>query len=196
MIFYHRWSFWFGVRSFCSGYRSFCNLVCLFYFHLFISWLRPLIFTTIIVRSSILLCSMNISFVLRNCIFIRPTSDGTYYGMVMSVRPSAHFLHFSHTCFDIMSWNFAHDFVLLTTDQVWVSSLCVNFWRSYAVRLSVRPSVRVSVRPFSALFSYMLWHIELKFCTWLCFNVLQIKFECRHFASIVEGVMPLCELRI
>ena len=77
-------------------------------------------------------------------IFIRPSSDGTYYGMVMSVR------------------------------------------------VSVRPSVR----PFSALFSYMLWHIELKFCTWLCFNVLQIKFECHHFASIFEGVMPLCELRI
>ena len=62
------------------------------------------------------------------CIFIRPSSDGTYYGMVMSVRPSAHFLHFSHKS--------------------------------------------------------MLWHNELKFCTWLCFNVLQIKFECRHFASI------------
>ena len=81
-------------------------------------------------------------------IFIRPSSDGTYYGMVMSVRPS------------------------------------------------VQLSVRVSVRPFSALFSYMLWHIELKFCTWLCFNVLQIKFEFRHFASIFEGVMPLLELRI
>ena len=38
----------------------------------------------------------------------------------------------------------------------------------------------------------MLWHIELKFCKWFCFNVLQIKFECRHFASIFEGVMPLC----
>ena len=42
----------------------------------------------------------------------------------------------------------------------------------------------------------MLWHIELKFCTWLCFNVQQIKFECHYFASIFEGVMPLCELRI
>ena len=30
-----------------------------------------------------------------------------------SVRLSAHFLHFSHTCFDIMSWNFAQDFVLM-----------------------------------------------------------------------------------
>ena len=62
-----------------------------------------------------------------------------------------------------------------------------------SVRLSVRP---VSVRPFSALFSYMLWHIELKFCTWLCFDVLQIKYECRHFASIFEGFMPLYELII
>ena len=64
---------------------------------------------------------------------IRPSSDGTYYGMVMSVRvsvrptlrpsvrlsvrpsvsPSAHFPHFSPTCFDILSWNFAHDFVLM-----------------------------------------------------------------------------------
>ena len=49
---------------------------------------------------------------------------------------------------------------------------------------------------FPALFSYMLWHIEFKFCIWLCFNVPQSKFECRHFASIFVGVMPLCELRI
>ena len=64
------------------------------------------------------------------------------------------------------------------------------------VHPGLRPSVRVSVRLFSTLFSYMLWHIELKFCTSLCFNVLQIKFECRHFASIFKGVMPLLELRI
>ena len=49
---------------------------------------------------------------------------------------------------------------------------------------------------FSALFSYMLWHIEFKFCIWLYFNVPQSKFECRHFATIFVGVMPLCELRI
>ena len=62
--------------------------------------------------------------------FIRPFSDGSYYGRVMSAR--------------------------------------------------------VSVRPFFAFFSYMLWHIELKFCTWLSFNVLRIKFECRHFVSIFK----------
>ena len=77
-------------------------------------------------------------------VFIRPSSDGTYYGMVMSVCPS----------------------------------------------------IRPSACPFSALFSYMLWHNELKFCTWLCFNVLQIKFECRHFASIFERVMPSNSLSV
>ena len=44
----------------------------------------------------------------------------------------------------------------------------------------------------------MLWHtcIELKLYIWFCFTVLQIKFECRQFASIFVGVMPLVELRI
>ena len=115
---------------------------------------------------------------------------GTYYGMVMSVRPglrpSVSFPHFSPTCFEILSWNFVYNFILMhvrsslnainfrqfllelcpfwtsnsnkyavfrtfllhaltywaeilhmtlfycTTDQVWVSSICVNFCRSYA----------------------------------------------------------------
>ena len=42
----------------------------------------------------------------------------------------------------------------------------------------------------------MLWHIELKFCIWLFFTVLQIKFEYRQFALMFVGVMPLLELRI
>ena len=42
----------------------------------------------------------------------------------------------------------------------------------------------------------MLWHIKLKFCIWLCFTVLQIKFECRQFPSIFVGEMPLLECRI
>ena len=42
----------------------------------------------------------------------------------------------------------------------------------------------------------MLWHIELKFCIWLCFTVLQIKFQCCQFPSIFVGVMPLLERRI
>ena len=49
---------------------------------------------------------------------------------------------------------------------------------------------------FSTLFSYTLWHIELKFCIWLCFTVLQIKFECCQFQVVFDGVIPLLELRI
>ena len=41
----------------------------------------------------------------------------------------------------------------------------------------------------------MFWHNELKFCIWLCFTVLQIKFECHQLVSIFVGVMPLLELR-
>ena len=79
-----------------------------------------------------------------------------------------------------------------TTDLVWVSSICLNFCGSYA------PSGTKNTGniQFSALFSYMLWHIELKFCIWLSVTVLQIKFECHQFASIFVGVMPLLGLRI
>ena len=153
---------------------------------------------------------------------------------------------FSLTCFDILSWNFANDFVLLhyrstssvvnlrqvlwelcpfwnleywkytvfrtflqhaltywaeilhmtlfycTTDQVWVLSICVNFCGSYATF----GSQNTENTQFSALFSYMLWHIELKFCTLLCVTKIQIKFECRQFGSSFVGVMPLLELTI
>ena len=72
----------------------------------------------------------------------------------------------------------------ITQTPLWLNFYTPVFRRDVLWYGDVRPSVRPSVRPFSALFSYMLWHNELKFCTWLCFNVIQIKFECRHFASI------------
>ena len=144
------------------------------------------------------------------------------------------FPQFSPTCFDILSWNFAHNFVFMyyraslsvvplrqfskelclfwnleyrkytvfrtfllhaltywaeilhmtlfycNTEQVQVLSLCVNIWRSYASFWTCN----IGNVQFTALFSYMLWDVELKFCTWLCFNVLQIKFKCRHSASV------------
>ena len=72
------------------------------------------------------------------------------------------------------------------------SSSVINFCRSYALF----GTYNTGNPQFSALFSYTLWHIELKFCILLSFNILQIKFECRQFASIFEGVMPLFELII
>ena len=82
----------------------------------------------------------------KDHIFIRPSSDGTYYGMVMSVRPSG------------------------------------------------SPSVRPS--QFSALFSYMLWHIDLKFCVSLYFYARKIKFECHQFPSLFAGVMLLFNFKL
>ena len=53
-----------------------------------------------------------------------------------------------------------------------------------SVRPALSPSVWVSFHQFSTLFSYMLWHIELKFCIWPFFNILQSKFQCHQFLSI------------
>ena len=77
-------------------------------------------FSTLLPRSAY--CSVSQS---PPWFFIRQSSDGSYYGRLMSVRvsvrptlcpswsPSARFSHFSPICFDIMSWNFAYDFGLM-----------------------------------------------------------------------------------
>ena len=94
--------------------------------------------------------------------------------------------------FSNMLWHIELKFLHMTllyctTDQVRVLSICVNFCGSYAPF----GTYNTGNTQFSALFSNMLWHIELKFCIWLWFTVLQIKLECRQFASIFVGVMPL-----
>ena len=118
--------------------------------------------------------------------------------MVMSVRPSGSasvrhsFPHFSPTCFEILSWNFVHHFILMHVRSSSSTINSINFCWSYApFELHTLTNMQ-----FSAHISYMLWHIELQFCIWLCFTLLQIKFECRKFASIFVGVTPLLELRI
>ena len=98
--------------------------------------------------------------------------------------------------FSYMLWHIELKFCIWlfyrTTGQLRVSSISVNFCWSYVpFRMYNTENTQ-----FSALFSYTLWHIELKFCTWLCFTVLQIKFECRQLPSILVGVMALLELRI
>ena len=78
----------------------------------------------------------------------------------------------------------------------------IMVWWCPSVRVSVRPSVHPSVRPsvrpsqFSALFSYMLWHIDLKFCVSLYFYARKIKFECHQFPSLFAGVMLLFNFKL
>ena len=84
-------------------------------------------------------------------IFKRPSSDGTYYGMVMSVRvsfgptlrpsirpsgsPSVRAPVFRTFLLHTLTyWAEILHLTLFwcTTDQVRLSSLCLNFWKSYA----------------------------------------------------------------
>ena len=109
-----------------------------------------------------------------------------------SGSPSARFPHFSHTCFDKLSWNFKHHFILM----YYKSSSSVVTLHQFLKELCLFWNLEYRQCAVSALFSYMLWHIELKVCIWLCFTVLQIKFECSWFPSIFEGVIPLLECRI
>ena len=70
-------------------------------------------------------------------VFIRPSSDGMYYSMVMSVRPSIHlsvshsFPHFSPQCFDVLSWNCVCNFLLMNIQ----SSLSVVNFRQFLLEL-------------------------------------------------------------
>ena len=74
----------------------------------------------------------------------------------------------------------------------------IMVWWCPSVRPSVRPGLRPSVRPsqFSALFSYMLWHIDLKFCVSLYLYARKIKFECHQFPSLFAGVMLLFNFKL
>ena len=101
------------------------------------------------------------------------------------------FPHFPLTHFDILSWNFAYDFVLLYYRS---SSTVVNF-RQFLWELCPFWNVENwKYTVFRILFLHALtyWAEILH----LTFTVLEIKFECRQFPSIFVGVMPLLGPRI
>ena len=142
--------------------------------------------------------------------------DFVYHFIIMHVRSSSNAINFRHFLQELCSFLTSNSYKYAvfrtfplhaltywvqilymtlfkcTTEQVWVLSFCFNFCWSYASLWTWN----TRNTQFFALFSYMLWHIELKFCIWLCFTVLQIKFEWHQFASIFVGVMSLLELRI
>ena len=57
-------------------------------------------------------------------------------------------------------------------------------------------NVQIFWPDYSALFSYMLWHIDLKFCVSLYFYARKIKFECHQFPSLFAGVMLLFNFKL
>ena len=111
----------------------------------------------------------------------------------VSVRPSIRPSQFS-ALFSYMLWHI--DLIFCVSLYFYARKIkfeCHQFPSLFAGVMLLQSLTNMQ---FSALFSYMLWHIEFKFCIWLCFNVSQSKLERRHFASIFVGVMPLFELRI
>ena len=70
------------------------------------------------------------------------------------------FSAFSLTCFDILSWNFAYDFVLL----FYRSNSSVINWRQLLWELCPFWNLEYwKYTVFRTFLTYMLWHIELKF---------------------------------
>ena len=146
------------------------------------------------------------------------------------------FPHFYPTCFDMLSWNFAYNLIILyfrssasvinlcqfllelchfwnskywkytvfrtfllhaltywaeishitlfhcTTVQFRVSLIFVGFCRSYTPFWNLK----YGNTQFPALFSYVLWHVELKFCIWLSFNELQLKSSVINFRQFLS----------
>ena len=119
--------------------------------------------------------------------------DVLWYG---DVRPSGSpsvrhsFPHFSPTCSEILSWNFVYHFILM---HVKASLNAINF-RQFLLELC--PFLTSNSHKYAVFrtFSYMLWDIKLKFCIWLCYTVILIKFECRPFASILWELCPCWNL--
>ena len=85
-----------------------------------------------------------------------------------SVRHS--FLQFSPTCLDVLCWHFVCHFLRINSRS---SSSIVNFRPLELRMLEIHSFPHFSLTCFDIL-SWL-------FCIWLCFIVLQIKFECRQF---------------
>ena len=96
------------------------------------------------------------------------------------------FPHFSPTCFDISSWNFAYDFVLL----FYRSSLSVVNFRQFLWELC--PFWNFEYWKYTVFRTFLLsaltYWAEILHMT--SFNVLKIKYECHNSVSIWLFVLP------
>ena len=77
--------------------------------------------------------SLNLFYCTRDQVGVSSIFVGVMPLLELRILEIYSFSHFSPTCFNILNWNFAYDFVLLYFRfQVRVSSICFNFCRSYA----------------------------------------------------------------
>ena len=84
-------------------------------------------------------------------------------------------------------WKYSFRTFLIHALTYWaeIFHMTLFYYTSDQVRVSSISSIFVGVIPLLELrileivFHTFLLHVELKFCIWLCFTVLQIKFECR-----------------
>ena len=118
----------------------------------------------------------------------------TYFlilSQIYSKNYQFHTIFCAQSNFMILSWSFTNNFVLMYYIQI-------KLKRRHFASIFFRVMPLLELRKYwkYTVFSYMLWHIELKFCIWLCFTVLDINFECCQFGSIFIWVMSLLELKI
>ena len=69
-----------------------------------------------------------------------------------SGSPSARFPHFSPKCFDILSWNFAHDFVFMSYRSI----LSVITLRQFLKELSLFVNLDLEYRKYTVFLTFLL----------------------------------------
>ena len=135
------------------------------------------------------------SHLLAKFLYARLQTGRSMVWWCLPVRPSwsppvSHsFPHFSPTCFEILILNFVCHFLLMNIRS---SSNFVNFRQ---VLLEICPFLNFESWKYTVFRNFLqhALHIKLKLCICLCYTVLQIKSECRQFASMFVGVMPYLE---
>ena len=117
-----------NLRQFLWELCPFWNLEYWKYTVFRIFLLHALTYWTEILHMTLFYCTtdqVRVSSICVNCC-VSYARFGTYN------TGNTQFFALFFTSFGILSWQFAHDFLLLYYISVWVSSICVNFCRSYA----------------------------------------------------------------
>ena len=152
------------------------------------------------------------------------TINFVYHFIFMHVRSSSntinfrHFLHFSLTCFDILSWNFAYDFVLLyyrpsssvVNSRQFLWELCpfwnLKYWKYTVFRTSLTP-FNILIWKFAYYFVFLYYRSILSvvnlrlfwsyasFRTWNTVNTVFHTFllhALKYWAEILHMTLFYC----